>query len=119
MGGGLNQRVETNLKECQVRIHVLRLVKSASALEQEFDLVVMKMVADANDLAAKHNGAFVTTNVSLNVAEIGITEGASGPSQQEFKLYMEPSFRKHCSPSFPEIEFPALEVFTKSKSTVD
>jgi hypothetical protein len=47
----------------------------------------MKMVADANDFAARYDGAFVTMNASQDVAEIGITEGASGPSLHEFKLY--------------------------------
>jgi len=96
-----------------VTTHIVRLVKSPSTLEKEFDLVVMKMVADANDLAARYSGAFVTTDASQDVVEIVVTEGASGPSLHEFKLHMEPSFGKHCSRSFPEIVLSALEVFTK------
>lgn len=94
-------------------IHIFRLVKSQSALEQEFDLVVMKMTADANELAARYEGAFVTTNANQGVVEICVTEGARGPSLQECKLHMEPSFGKNCSRHSPEIDLSALVVFTK------
>jgi hypothetical protein len=95
-----------------VATHVIRLVQSHSAQEQDFDLVVMKMTADAGDLAARFEGACLTTNANQGEVEICITEGARGPSLQEYKRHMEPSFVRHCSGHFPEIDLPP-RMFTK------
>jgi hypothetical protein len=51
--------------------------------------------------------------VNSGIAQICITEGANGPSKKDFMDDLTPSFGKHCSRVFPEIDLKALEVFTK------
>lgn len=93
--------------------HIIRLVKSQSALDKDFDRAVLGITEDAKDVALKYDGALVATNVKSGVVEICLAEGTNGPSLNAFKNHMEPSFGKHCSRVFPEIDLDAFEVFTR------
>jgi hypothetical protein len=91
----------------------MKMTKSQSVRDEDYDLVVMKMTADANVLSERYDTTVNTEHPSHGTVEIGITEGAEGPSLHEYKRHMEPSFGKHCSASFPEVDLSALEWFTK------
>jgi hypothetical protein len=60
-----------------------------------------------------YDGAFATTNINAGVVEICLMEGVGDPALKVFEDHMEPSFGAHCSGAFSEIDFQALEVFTR------
>lgn len=93
--------------------HIMKMTKTQSVRDEDYDLVVMKMTADANALSERYETAVSTDHPSDGTVEIGISESAEGPSLHEYKRHMEPSFAKHCSASFPEVDLVALEWFTK------
>lgn len=93
--------------------HIMKITKSQSVRDEDYELVVMKMTADANALSERYEATLKTERLSHGSVEIGITEGAAGPSLHEYKRHMEPSFGKHCSATFPEVDLLALEWFTQ------
>ena len=93
--------------------HIIRMTKSQSVRDEGYDLVVMKMTVDANVLSERYEATLNTEHLSHGSVEIGITEGAEGPSLHEYKRHMEPSFGKHCSAPFPEVDLLALKWVTK------
>jgi hypothetical protein len=95
-----------------VAIHVMKLVKSKAARDEDFGSAVLGITEDAKDVARRYEGAVVDTNVGSGVVEICIAEGVNGPSKKDFMDAMTPSFGRHCSRVIREIDLPP-EVYTK------